>query len=215
MSSFYPTPLLETGASLSPYNVVPPTPSYPPDWERRCRLSGLMLPLSKALCDHLVMSQGERKSCWELSCWDEKVWGYYCTLSSFPLHPFLLLLLCSGEGSWGGVEALATAAAAYEILLLHLQQGREQGRWALLGEGGGRDAEPPAWAVQECDGPLLLLPRPCCTSPCSLFPPYFSALTVTCCCFPFQLSWQEPGESAPRDRPELTGLWPLPQPPCL
>ena len=63
MSSFYPTPPLETGASLSPYNVVPPTPSHPLDWERRCRLSGLMLPLSKALCDHLVMSQGERKSC--------------------------------------------------------------------------------------------------------------------------------------------------------
>ena len=46
-------------------------------------------------------------------------------------------------------------------------------------------------------------------SPCSLFPPYFSAPTVTRCCFPFQLSWQEAGESAPRDLASVSAPLPL------
>lgn len=56
MSSFYPIPL-ETGASLSVYNGKPL-----PDGERQCRLEGLIPLLSKALYDHLVMSQSEAEN---------------------------------------------------------------------------------------------------------------------------------------------------------
>lgn len=117
------------------YNVMPPPKR---EWERQCQLNSLMPLLSKALCDHLVMSQGERKRCRELSL--PRNWGAAemrrlgVITAPFPFSPSSCCCYLLRKEA----EVLAIATAAYEILLLHLQQGWGWGQVRSEVGGGGQ-----------------------------------------------------------------------------
>lgn len=104
---------------------------------------------------------------------------------------------------------MATAAAAYEILLLHLQQGWEWGQVSSVGKGrrAGAPSPLPVLCGNGMDPSFLLLPIPCSTSLCSLFPPLLLTPAITLCSSLFQLfrakAWRA---SSQRPEPDCAPL---------